>query len=124
MIVTAATLILLVAGCGDDDDGGGVGGATDPAAANSCEELADVVLNIFQEAIDEVDQMDIADFTSDEAPEAIQRLETLGDQLDSRASELGCSDAEGERLVCDRIDRLTAENQVGEIFLAQIQSEC
>jgi hypothetical protein len=118
-------LALLTAACGDDDSGGG---NTDPAAANSCEELADVMINLLQEAVDSVADLTITDFMAlsadGEMPEAIQRLEAIGESFEARADALGCSDEEGQQLVCDRIGSLKADTDVAQLLVAGIASDC
>jgi len=118
-------LILLTAACGDDDGGST---NTDPASATSCAELADVMVNLLQEAIDSVADLTITDFMAlagaDEMPEEIARLETLGEAFEARAAALGCSDEEGQQLVCDRIGNLKADTDVAELLVAGIASAC
>ncbi len=116
-------LALTAAACGGDD-----GGVTDPAAANSCADLAEVTINATQEAIDAFDEMSIADFAelgeTGEMPEALMKFETLGDQLEQRAGELGCSEEEVRKLTCDRIGDLKSSGDFGELMLAEFASEC
>jgi hypothetical protein len=118
-------VMLLAAACGDDDGGGN---GTDPAAADTCEELADVGINMLQSAVDELDEMELDDFmaaaSSDEMPPALQRMETLGEELEIRAEQLGCSEEEGQELLCERIDQLKADGEVGQLMLAGIAGEC
>lgn len=116
-------LALVAAACGDDD-----GGGTDPASAESCEELADIGINLMQDAVDQFDDMDLAEFmemaSSDEMPAELQRLEEIGTQMETRAEELGCSDEEGDRLMCERVDELKADGDVGKLIVEGIKSEC
>lgn len=121
-------LVLVIAttaaGCGDGDGGSG----TDPAAANSCEELADVGINLMQDAVDQLDEMSLTDFTelasSDQMPAEMQQLEDIGNRLEARGDELGCSDEEGQQLMCERIDQLTADGEVGKLILEVLEGEC
>lgn len=116
-------LALTAAACG-----GGGGGITDPAEANSCADLAEVTINMTQEAIDAFDEMSIADFAAlgetGEMPEAITRLEALGRQLEQRAAELGCSDDELMELTCARIGDLKASGDFGKLMLAELTDQC
>ena len=120
-------LTLVTAACGDDD-GGGVGNSTDPASANTCDELADVTINLLQDAIDSVSDLSVADFleiaSGGEMPEAVERLDTMGDELETRAGQIGCSDADAQSLVCARIDRLQADSEVADLILQGIAGEC
>jgi hypothetical protein len=118
ILLLAATLI--VGACGDDG-----GGGTDPAAAGSCEELADVGINVLQEVLDELDKMELAEImAAEEMPPAFVRLEELDQQMEARAEVLGCDEEEGVELMCDRIDRLDADGEVSQFFLAEIAAEC
>jgi hypothetical protein len=121
-------LTMVVAACGDDDGGGGVGNSTDPATASSCDELADVTINLLQEAIDSVSDLSVADFmdiaATGEMPPAVERLDTMGNDLEARAGQLGCDDADAQRLVCARIDQLEANSEVADLILAGIAGEC
>jgi hypothetical protein len=114
---------LVAAACGDDD-----GAGTDPAAAGSCEELADVGINLVQDAITELDSMELSEFmelaASDEIPEELRRLEDIGTEMEARAMELGCSEEEGDALLCDRVDRLQADGEVGTLIIEGIKSDC
>lgn len=117
-------LVLSTAACGDDSSGGA---NTDPATANSCEELADVMVNLLQEAVDSVADLTITDFMAlgDEGmPEEIQRMDTIGEAFEARAAALGCSDEEGQQLVCDRIGNLKADTDVAKLLVAGIASDC
>jgi hypothetical protein len=58
------------------------------------------------------------------SPEAITRLETLGQQLEQRADELGCSDDELMELTCARIGDLKASGDFGRLMLAELASQC
>ena len=124
MLWLLLAVALVAAACGDDDGGGG----TDPAAAGSCEELADVGINLVQDAITELDSMELSEFmelaASDEMPEELQRLEEIGIQMETRAEELGCSEEEGDALLCDRVDRLQADGEVGTLIIEGIKSDC
>lgn len=114
---------LAAAACGDDD-----GSASDPAAADSCEELADIGIDLMQEAVDEIDKMDLAEFmelaSSEELPPELARFEEVGDALEARAGEIGCSEEEGQRLMCERIDRLSASGEVGKLVVAGLAEDC
>ncbi|MCJ7725178.1 MAG: hypothetical protein MUP76_02150 [Acidimicrobiia bacterium] len=118
-------LVLLTAACGDDDSGGA---SIDPASAGTCGELADVMINLFQVAIDSVSDLSVTDFMAladgEDMPEEIQRLDTIGDAIGDRAAELGCSDEEGQQLVCDRIGNLKADGDVAQLLIAGIASDC
>ncbi len=120
-------LALTASACGDDG-GGGVGNSTDPAAASTCGELADVTINLLQQAIDSVSDLTVADFMdlagTGEMPEAINRLDTMGNDLQARADQLGCTDEDAQTLVCDRIGNLSADTEVAQLILGSIGDSC
>lgn len=110
------TLALATAACG-----GGAG--TDPAAAKSCDELADVGINVLQDALDSVSGMtvdDLMDMT--DLPPAISLLETI--DFDTPADTLGCSDDAMETLSCDKIGNLKADGAAAEFMLDGFSSGC
>lgn len=105
-------LALLVAACGGD-------GGSDPASASTCEELADVSIVLVQDALDSIAGLGIDDMPED-MPEAFVRLEELA----VRADELGCTEEEGSRLLCERYDRLTADGEAADVFLESLSGGC
>ena len=105
-------LAVTAAACGGDS-------GNDPSTAESCEELADVAVVMLQEALDSIAGLGI-DEVPDEMPEAFVRLE----DIDARADELGCSDEEGERLLCERYGSLRADGEAPEFFLSSLQDGC
>ena len=117
---------MVAAACGDDD--GGAGGSIDPANANSCEELADVTVNLVSEAIDSVDDMDMAAFLAiaegAEAPPEWARMESVSEDLEARSEQLGCSEADSQRLVCERLSRLEPSSEVAELVLGGVMAAC
>ena len=72
--------------------------------------------------------MSIADFAelgeTGQMPEALMKLETLGDQLEQRAGELGCTEEEVTQLTCDRIGDLKSSGDFGALMLAEFAAEC
>jgi hypothetical protein len=122
MLVLA--LAVTIAACGDD----GGGSAADPASAGSCEELADIGIDMVQAVIDELGSMSMQDFleaaSGDEPPAAITRMEEQSDALEARAAELGCSETDAQTLLCERADRLHADTEVGTLLLQSILSGC
>ena len=125
-LVLLLALALTAAACGDDD--GGTGGSTDPADANSCEDLADVTINLIQEAIDAVAGMDMADFLAmaDEGtiPPEFERMESVGEEIEARADQLGCTDEDAQQLVCDRLGRIETGSDVAELILTGVSAGC
>jgi hypothetical protein len=104
-------IALVIPACG--------GSGSDPSSADSCEELADVAIVMLQDALDSLAGLGI-DEVPEEMPEAFEKLE----EIDTRAEELGCSDAQGEELLCERIGRLRADGAAAEFFLVTLTDSC
>lgn len=112
VLITAAGL--LAAACGDS------GGA-----ASSCDALVDDGLELVQEMLDELSGMTFEDIAAlgDEPPPALADLEERGAQLETRAQELNCSDAELDARFQEKVGDLTADGPFAELILEGIQSE-
>ena len=96
------------------------GSSTDPASANSCDELADAGIAVVQDALDSIAGMSMDELmVLTEQPEEFEKLETL--DFDGRAEELGC---DMEQLMCATLDRLTADGEAAGMFLKSIQEGC
>lgn len=96
-------LALVAAACGDDD-------ASDPAALDTCESVADATIDLVQDVIDELESMspsDVGALTQGEEFPAFVEIEARGATLGSRGQELNCTDIDA--LVQARADRLTAD---------------
>ncbi len=96
-------LALVVAACGDDD-------ASDPAALDTCESVADATIDLVQDVIDELESMspsDVGALTQGEEFPAFVEIEARGATLGLRGQELNCTDIDA--LVQARADRLTAD---------------
>lgn len=109
--VTLAVFGLVVAACG--------GGTA------SCEDIADDVIGMVQEVIDEVDQMspeDLAALSGDQEPEFMADFEQRSEDLRMDAEEAGCSDQELAELFSARASTLTAESEVGQFFVELFNS--
>jgi len=96
-------LALVAAACGDDD-------ASDPAARDTCESVADATIDLVQDGIGELETMspsEGANLTKGEEFPAFVEIEARGATLGSRGQELNCTDIDA--LVQARADRLTAD---------------
>jgi hypothetical protein len=109
-LILIATLGLVVAGCGGD-------------SAGSCEGVADEAIEIFQDAINEIDEMSLEDLASGNEPEALVEMEERAESLQVQAEDLGCSDAEMEELINARTGSLTADGEFGQMLLEGVQSD-
>lgn len=109
--VTAVFIVGAIAltACGGDD-----------AGADSCEEVVDETLALIQTAIDQANEMSMADLAAEEEPAFVAELEEEGAALEARAEELDCD----EQQVIERLDEIDVEEgSVGELILEQIRSE-
>ena len=100
---------------------------TDPAEAQSCDELVDVLFNIIQAAIDSVSDMSVTEFmdlADGSMPPEIARMDTMGEALEARASVLGCSAEEAQIDFCARVDELRADSDVAKLLISGIASNC
>lgn len=113
-------LALVLAACGDDD-------AAEPASLDSCESIADAGIAMVQEVIDEIDDLtleeQIALGASEEEPEMFQNMEARGQELETRAEEVGCSDDEMAQLVMDRLGNLSSDSDFGQLVLEAVKAQ-
>jgi hypothetical protein len=110
LFVLIAVLGLVAASCGGDSGGG------------SCEAIADEAIEVFQGVIDEFDEMSIEELgeLADE-PQSITDMEEKFEDLESQASDLGCSDAEMEELFAARFGNLTSDGLFGQFMIEGLQ---
>ena len=97
-------------------------------SAGTCAELADVTINLFQEAIDSVADLSVEEFLNladgEDMPAAITRLDTMGEDLEARAAQLGCSREDGIALTCDRIGGLKGNSEVAQLMIEGFAGFC
>ncbi len=111
-VMLVAALGLVAGACGGDSGGG------------SCESVADDAIQVFQEVIDEFDNMTLEEAgTLDDEPAFVTDMEAKFEALQEEADDLGCSDAEMEELFLARIDNLTAEGLLGEMMIQEFQNQ-
>lgn len=116
-IVLFSALALVLAACG-----GGDGEVQSVEDAESCEDVADLSIDMMQDMLDELSDMTMADFSnSEEPPEALQEFESDSEELQNKADELGCSSEEMQSLLQERTDQLEAEGPIAEMILQQLQ---
>lgn len=100
-IVVCVSALVLLAGCREDETAG-----TD---AETCAEVADeqiIVLDDLLTSTDGFDPEELADAA--DASEVFRRVADEEARLGARAEQLGCSEEEMARLLCERFDLLTA----------------
>jgi hypothetical protein len=109
LFILMAALGLLAAACGGDSGG-------------SCESVADDAIQVIQDVINELDSLSLEEIAAmEEEPEALADMERRADELQDRANELGCSDAEMEELLNARVGDLEAEGMFGELLVGELE---
>ncbi len=111
--------VMVFAACGDSGSGG------DAGSLDNCDDLVDAGIDMLQDVLDELGNLSFEDVAAlgDEEPEALADLEQRGQELEQRADELGCSDAEIEAGLLENVDRLEADGPFAELILEGIRSE-
>lgn len=112
-------LSLMAAACGDDD-------AADPASLDSCQGLAGAGVSLLQDTIDLIDGLDAAALASfgegTDVPPEFRAIQTRGDELTARATEIGCSDEEMASLMSARAGDLSADSVFGQFILEGVRA--
>ena len=112
------TLAIATAACGG-------GSGTDPASAKTCDDLAEISVNLIQELLDSTAGMSMDELNSlEEPPAAFAALEEKGVELEERAAEIGCSEEDAQQLTCDRASDLSASGEAAEFLLELFLSGC
>ena len=65
-----------------------------PVEVETCDELVDVSVQLFEVWVDVLDELPVEQLTADEPPPEFVELAAIGDDLDARASRLGCDAVE------------------------------
>jgi hypothetical protein len=106
LILTAFALV--AAGCG-----GGSG---------SCADIVDDGIALFQDAIDDLDGLTLADIQED--PFSSDDFDRRSDELEQRSTEAGCTDEELTNLFSERVGDLTADstNPAGQALITLLTS--
>ncbi len=111
--------LLVFAACGGDD--GDDADAESAADAETCEQLGDLFIKDTQTLLDELSTMDLAEFTSEDEPEALTNFQSSIEEISSKSDELECSDEKLEQILTERVDELEAEGPVAELVLQSFQ---
>ena len=107
-VVLLAAFGLLAAGCG--------------GSGESCGDIADDAIALFQDVVDEMDSLTTDDLLADEPPAIFDELEEKATSIDERATEASCSDEELGQLVADRSGSLESTSDFGAAFIAELES--
>ncbi|GMQ98443.1 MAG: hypothetical protein BMS9Abin17_0953 [Acidimicrobiia bacterium] len=101
--------------------------STDEISAESCAEIADETMSLFQRLIDDVDA-EFGDLTVQELIDSggdlpsIKSFEEDAAMIDEIASGLGCSQSDISSAVDARVGELTAETDLGRFLIGAIRS--
>jgi hypothetical protein len=109
LLLVFVAFLLLAAGCG--------GGSAD-----SCEGVADNTIDAVQAFIDTTAELtlnDLVAFGDDDVP-GIAELESKMEELETKATELSCSDEEMGALLEARADQLEPKGFLGEMIAGAI----
>jgi len=96
-------------------------------SAESCGDITDEAMALFQRLIDDVDA-EFGDLTVEELIDSggelpsIQTFEEDADVIDELALELGCAQSEISGAVSSRVGELTAETDLGRFLIGAIRS--
>jgi hypothetical protein len=95
--------------------------------ASTCEEVADQTVELMQRIIDDIEEeagdMSVTDFL--DAGASLPSSDTFAEEsqeLNERATELGCDQTDLDALIAERISSLHAETPVGEFIMETIQA--
>ncbi len=93
----------------------------------TCDEVADVTIDLMQELINDVEQevgdMSVEELiaTGGELP-SVDRFEADAAEIDERAAELGCTQTQIQNAVTSRIGALEADTPIGQFIIEAIRS--
>jgi hypothetical protein len=114
LILLAVVLALVLSACG--------GGQPE-----TCEDIADVIVDLMQDLIDDVEE-EVGDMTVEELNAtggdlpSVERFENEATKINERAVELECSQTIIESLVAERVHRLEATTPIGQFMIEAIRS--
>jgi len=101
--------------------------STEEISAESCAEITDETMALFQRLINDVDA-EVGDLTVEELIESggdlpsVQSFEEDAALIDEIAAGLGCSQGDISGAVSARLDELTAETDLGRFLIGAIRS--
>ena len=91
-------------------------------SAESCEDIVDETIALFQRVIDDIDasyaDVSVSEvLASDEPLPPIDRFRSDAERIDELAADLGCSEDEIRPAVAARIGELRAESELGRFLI-------
>lgn len=110
LVAPLIALVLLISACSGSSE------------AKTCDDIGDQTIAQMQRLIDSVDdefgQMTLDEFlTTDGRPSNLDELEAISNEIEKRSDELGCSGEEVGARVTAQLGSLTAETDIGRVFL-------
>ena len=114
LILLALVLALVLSACG--------GGQPE-----TCEDIADVTIDLMQDLIDDVEK-EVGDMTVEELVEtqgdlpSVEHFQEEATKINEQAVELECSQATIESLVAERVHQLEASTPIGQFMIEAIRS--
>ena len=93
----------------------------------TCEDIADVTIDLMQDLIDDVEK-EVGDMTVEELNAtggdlpSVEKFEEEATKINERALELQCSQATIESLVAERVNQLEATTPIGQFMVEAIRS--
>ena len=114
LILLAVVLALVLSACGGGEP-------------ETCEDIADVTVDLMQDLIDDVEE-EVGDMTVEELNAtggdlpSVEKFEKEATKINERAVELECSQTTIESLVAERVHRLEATTPIGQFMIEAIRS--
>ena len=114
LILLSLVLALVLSACGGSQP-------------ETCEEIADVTVDLMQDLIDDVEN-EVGDMTVEELNAtggdlpSVEKFENEATKINEQAGELQCSQATIESLVAERVHRLEATTPIGQFMIEAIRS--
>jgi hypothetical protein len=114
LILLAVVLALVLSACGGGEP-------------ETCEDIADVTVDLMQDLIDDVEE-EVGDMTVEELNAtggdlpSVEKFEKEATKINEQAVELECSQTTIESLVAERVHRLEATTPIGQFMIEAIRS--
>jgi mannitol-1-phosphate/altronate dehydrogenase len=110
LLAILLVLAAVVSACGGSDE------------AQTCDDIGDQTIAQMQSLIDSVDdefgEMTLDEFlTTDGQPSNLDELAAISEEIERRSDELACSGEEVAARVIAQLSELTAETEIGRVFL-------
>jgi hypothetical protein len=100
------------------------GSDTDPASANSCEDLVDRSARLVRDIVDDLGTKTREQLEADDPDDPFRALDEPFERFQNRAEELQCDQNELRRLACEAYEGLDPQGPVAREFLAEFVQNC